>query len=378
MVRMGLVITSEEALMPSFYTDSILHRDSELKAINEAIKPLFEGRHPDNLFISGDSGTGKTACIKHVLKGLEGRSLRIKPIYVNCWQHSTRMAVYSIIARALDEMMPRRGLARDEVYDRIIEVMEKEGARVLLVLDDLDGLFFRNEQKLFYDLGRAGNGKPFFGVIGISNDAQLLESNDIGAKSAMRFVDMEFKHYTAGQMTGILAQRAKLGLSSGSWSTEIIEACAAGAVARKSNVAEGLNMLWAAAKKAEKAGRTRIKIEDVKVEGHMASAPVQVQTPSVHLSDEERLILDIVGRGPKSSTDLYLEFLMRQKRSKRQIRNYISGLEAKKLLHTETVKRASPMLTTRIIQLSNWMETRPEPVETRAKHAPPFAAVGRG
>jgi len=149
-------------------------------------------------------------------------------------------------------------------------------------------------------------------------------------------------------------------------------------VARKSNVAEGLNMLWAAAKKAEKAGRTRIKIEDVKVEGHMASAPVQVQTPSVHLSDEERLILDIVGRGPKSSTDLYLEFLMRQKRSKRQIRNYISGLEAKKLLHTETVKRASPMLTTRIIQLSNWMETRPEPVETRAKHAPPFAAVGRG
>jgi len=72
----------------------------------------------------------------------------------------------------------------------------------------------------------------------------------------------------------------------------------------------------------------------------------------LELSDEERLILDIVKTGPKSSTDLYLAFFRKLRRSKRQIRNYLSGLEAKKLLHIQTVEGISPLLNTRMIQLN--------------------------
>ena len=352
---MGLVITREEALMPEHSPVCILHREAELKAINEAIKPLFEGRHPDNLFISGSPGTGKTACIKHVLKGLEGRSSRVKPIYVNCWQHSTRMAIYSLIARALDEMMPRRGLARDEVYDRIVEMMEKEGTRVLLVLDDIEGLFTHNEGKLLYELGRVGNGKPFFGIICISGNARAGREIE---KSAMRFVDMEFEHYSGSQIAEILAQRAELGLSAGSWNKEVIGACATRV--GKSNVRLGLELLWAAAKRAEKENRAKITPADMKAADACSLRKPDIandfQMPSVSLSDEERLIIDIVKTGPKSSTDLYFAFLKKLKRSKRQIRNYLNGLEAKRLLFIRTVDGTSPLLNTRMIQLDFEME----------------------
>ena len=354
------ILTREEVLMPEYYPDGLLHRENELKEISEAIKPLLENRQPENLFVFGDSGTGKTACVRHVLKELEEHSSRVRAIYVNCWQHSTRMAVYTLVAKAIEEMMPRRGLARDEVYDRIIEIMEKDGTRVLLVLDEIDGLFFHGEEKLLYDVGRAGKGKPFFGVIGISNDAQLLANKDVRVKSSIRLSDLEFKHYNMAQMSDILTQRAKAGLIPGSWNKETIEACAAKAIARKSNVRIGMELLWTAAKMAEKAGRGKITLEDVKAADERSSYKTKATGPledsfqfrSVSLSDEERLILEIVKTGPKSSTDLYLAFFKKLRRSKRQIRNYLNELEAKKLIRIQTVEGVSPLLNTKMIQLN--------------------------
>lgn len=350
------VIEREEVLMPEHCPEELLHRESEIKAIGEAIKPFFQGRRPENLFIFGDPGTGKTACITHILKGLEKHGSRVKLIYVNCWQHSTRMAIYSLVANAIEEMMPRRGLARDEVYGRITELMEKDGTRVLLVLDNIEALFFHREEKLLDDIGRAGNGKPLFGVIGISNDARLLAHKEV--KGSARLVGLEFRHYSSAQMADILAQRARVGLSPGSWNKEIIEACAQKAVAGKSDVRVGLELLWTAAKMAERNGRAKIMLEDVEAADecsfNQSASPLEngYRPSSIALSDEERVILEIVKTGPKSSTNLYLAFFRKLKRSKRQIRNYLGELEAKKLLNIQTVEGVSPLLNTKVIQLN--------------------------
>ena len=351
---MGLVITREEALMPGHAPESILHRESEIKEINEAIKPLLENRHPENLFIFGDAGTGKTACITHILKGLKSAS--VKPIYVNCWQHSTRMAIYSIVANAIEEMLPRRGLARDEVYDRIVEMMEKDGTRILLVLDEIDGLFSHGEEKLLYEIEMAGKGKPLFGIIGISSNARLLARKEV--KDSARLLGLEFGHYNTAQMAEILAQRAKIGLSPGSWNDKIIEACAQKAVAEKSNARMGLGLLWTAAKMAERAGRAKITLEDVNSAYGRSSFkpdfPIGNGLKARNLCDEERLILEILGNGPKSSTELYRTFLKKAKMTKRQIRNYLRGLEARKLLSVQTLDfgEANPVFNTRLFQLN--------------------------
>ncbi|MCX6770652.1 MAG: hypothetical protein NTX79_01215 [Candidatus Micrarchaeota archaeon] len=211
-----------------------------------------------------------------VLKGFE-RSSRVKVVCVDCWRYSTRMAVYSLIARAIGEMLPRRGLARDEVFDRIIEMMEKDGARLLLVLDGLEGLFHNGEERLLDDFCCMGK---LFCVVGITDDAKLRARIGTG-----------FTCYEATQPDG------------------------------------------------------KIMLGDMERQDTGGSSPA-------NLSEEERIIIDIVKTGPKSSTDLYLAFFRKLKRSRRQIRNYLSGLEAKKLLFIQTVEGANPLLNTRMIRLN--------------------------
>lgn len=355
------IIAREEVLMPEFFPDELMHRETELHFIADAINPLVEDRQGENLFIHGDSGTGKTTCIKHVLKELEDHTSRVVPVYANCWLHSTRMAVYSLIVQALKEVLPRRGLATDEVFSRIVEVMGKSNVRVLVVLDEMDGLFFHNEEKLLYELARAGEGKPFFGIIGISNDAYLLSGKDMRVKSSLRFTDFEFKHYNAEQMNSVLSERAKIGLIPGSWDKDVIGACAQKAIESQSNVRVGLEFLWKAAKRAEKAGKKKITVEDVEaVEGKslyefgLSKRPEECsfEVRSKSLSEEERFLLEILKNGEKSSSELYAEFTKKMIRTKRQIRNYLKALEAKKLIVLEDVPGTNPMLSTKKIHLS--------------------------
>jgi len=241
--------------------------------LRDAVMPFFEGRQPENLILHAKAGAGEE--VMRILKGFE-RNSRARVVHVDCWRYSTRMAVYSLIARAIGEMLPRRGLARDEVFDRIIEVMEKDGARLLLVLDGLEELFHNGEEGLLRDV--SGRGK-LFGVVGIAYDARLR--GRVGAEFGWReavWID--------GGMT--------------------LE-------------------------------RTKEKESD---------------SVAANLSDEERIIIDIVRTGPKSSTELYNAFFRKAKRSKRQIRNYVLRLETRRLLSVKTVAGVSPLLNTKRIELS--------------------------
>jgi hypothetical protein len=117
-------------------------------------------------------------------------------------------------------------------------------------------------------------------------------------------------------------------------------------------------MLWMAAKRADREGKRKITLEDVNDAEKRSCAQIgrlEDKLQSLQLSDEERIIIDIVKTGPKSSTDLYLAFFKRMQRSKRQIRNYVGGLEEKKLLCVETVAGVSPLLNTRRIELNSGM-----------------------
>ena len=256
--------------------------------LRDAIKPFFDGAQPGNLILHAGAGTGINEGIMRLLKGFE-RSSRVKVVCVDCWRPSTRLAVYSLIARAIGEMLPRRGLARDEVFDRIIEMMEKDGARVLLVLDGLEGLFHNGEEKLLDDV--CGKEK-LFGVVGITGDARLR------ARIGTRLDPLGFRCYEAMQL------------------------------------ADGKIML----------------------EG-MAERQDADDSSLANLSEEERIIIDIVRTGPKSSTDLYLAFFKRMQRSKRAIRNYIGRLESRRLLRVQTVAGVSPLLNTKRIELNSGMGT---------------------
>jgi len=353
------ILLREELLLPKYAPPEIIHREGEIDAIAAAIKPLLDKKTPNNLFIHGNSGTGKTTSMKHVLGELKAASSRVIPVYLNCWEFKTKTAVYTMILRAFGGSVPRRGLATDETLEEILAIMEKDDTGVLLVLDELDALVFNNEQEVLYNLSRTD---ARFGIIGITCNGGLLAKIDNKITSSLRFTDLEFKPYSTQQIADILAKRAKASLAKGSWDFDILEACAGMGKVNGGNARLALEMLWKAAQLAEKRGAKKIELDDVKEASSKSfyqkidkADPVACSFDLMgkSLSEEERLIVEILAKGETNTTEIYDQFTRKKQKTKRQIRNYLDILEAKGLVEIleDTNAEKDNLLKPRLVRL---------------------------
>ncbi len=336
------IIADEEPLLPDYLPDEILHRERELQAIADSIKPLLSRRTPDNMFIHGPSGCGKTSCVKYILKQLLEHSSNVLPVYVNCWENPTQMAVYNKIIEAMRLPLPRRGLATDEIFDRIMQFAKNYNKPILLVLDEMDGL---RHDKLLYVVARANEQRLTFGIIGISNNKSLLANQDARVRSSLRFSEMGFREYSGEQLLSILRTRAGRALSPGSYDERLLSKIAGSVEDGSARIA--LERLWKAAKRAERAERQKISLQDF--EDALSESP-EFKMPELKLSTDEELIVELLRSGPLSSSDLYDKFLKRIPKTKRQIRNYIELLEKKGIIVSEEVE-AEGMLKPRMLKL---------------------------
>ncbi|MCL6088752.1 MAG: AAA family ATPase [Candidatus Marsarchaeota archaeon] len=355
-VHCSKILVNEEVFRPQFAPKEVLHRKDEIRRIADALRPLTEGRTPDNLLILGGSGSGKTAAIQYVLKQLNEHTSRTKAIYVNCWQHHTRMAIYSLIANALGEILPRRGLATDEVFDRIMETMGKEGLRCVIVLDELDGLIFHGEGQFIHDILRAGSGKPLFGIVAISNNPVVLKGLDPRIADTASFSTLAFKPYTQPQIEEILSRRAEEGLVPYSWDSIAVKVCGFVSASSGGNLHIGMEALLKSAKEAERKRRLRIGMEDVAKVAFSKAGPDATFSPAAgvpqsSLCDGERLILELLRGGETDSTSLYSQFNQRMPRSERQVRNYLMMLEARHIVKSRIPDADSPIGNRKLVSL---------------------------
>ncbi len=321
------IIVREEVLLPDYMPDELLFREAELQNLADAIKPLARRSAPANLFIHGPSGCGKTACMKYILKQLSEYSSAVLPVYVNCWENSTQLAVYNRIVEEMRLPLPRRGLATDEVFSRITQYVRNYRKPVLVVFDDMDGL---RGNELLYVLSRANEKGLTFGIIGIANDRTLLAGLDVRVRSSLRFSALEFKSYSEEQLCRILRVRAEQALAPSAYEERLLAKIARAAEGGSARMA--LEILWKAAKHAEKAGRQKIMLQDA--EDVMAAEPA-FKLPELRLCSEEMLILDLLRGGEAESSAIYARFTKRIPMTKRQIRNYLELLEKKGLIESE-------------------------------------------
>lgn len=336
------IIRSEEVLLPDYLPDEILHRERELQAIADSIKPLLSRRMPNNLFIHGSSGSGKTTCIRYLLRQLAEHSSGALPVYVNCWENPTQMSVYNRIIEEMRLPLPRRGLATDEIFDRIMQYAKNYKKPVLLVLDEMDGL---RHDKLLYVVARSNEQRLTFGIIGISNNKALLSRLDSRIRSSLRFSEMEFRPYSEEQLVSILRVRASRGLEPGSYDEKLLLKIVRSVEDSSARVA--LERLWKAAKHAEKAGRSRILIQDF--EDTVSDEPA-FKLPELKLSTEEMLVVELLRGGELESSDLYERFIKRIPKTKRQIRNYLELLEKKGIIQSRELE-AEGMLKPKVFRL---------------------------
>ena len=329
----GSVFKDERALLPDYLPDSLLHRDSEIKEMALNLRAVAKGKKPENMVLIGPTGTGKTSCTRHVLKQLSEYSRRALPIYINCWELSTRHAILNKIAFSLGEIVPRRGVATDEVTDKITEFLAKEKRIPIIALDEVDRLVASQygEDSILYDLARASEvlGAEI-GVIGITNHEEFLTKLDSRIISSLSQHRLYFKSYSPSQLKDILNERAKIAFNRDSLGEEVVPLCAAIGAKRGGDARVAIAVLWKAGKLADRKGAKKVTVEMVKEASQEKVEHEKLQ----NLEPIEKKMLELLEKKPLTSGELY-EKIKGEGVTDRTIRNYLEKLEKLNLIETE-------------------------------------------
>ncbi len=330
------VFKNEEVLFSEFLPDMLPHRETQIQLIGKNLKPAIFGRKPQNTFIFGSPGIGKTHVTKFIFKELENESGRIKTIYINCWDYKTATAILTKIALEMGAFVQRRGVSKDEILERLIEALNKTNKNLLICFDEVDQLI-RNDQEILYDILRINlYEKKFIGLVFISNDAHIFSKLEPRISSSLSMDDMRFKPYTLDEMKDILQVRAENALRK--TESGVVILCANQAIKKGGDVRIGLDCLLKAARNADSKGRDFVSIEDVKeILKEVKKAKPEILKEKI--SDEEKMVLEVIKENSEiKSGDIYEICKTRFDFSDRYTRKMVDHLSELKLIKVKEIE----------------------------------------
>lgn len=325
------IFKEERALHPEYLPGILPHREEEVKRIAKNLTPASKGRIPQNTFLYGAPGLGKTASTKFVFREFEKFS-GIKTVYLNCWDYKTAPTILSKICIELGIFVQRRGISKDEILERFVNEWKKEREGLIVCLDEVDQLIFK-EQEALYDLVRINQyfENPL-GLVLISNDPSIFIGLEPRIRSSLNLDEIEFKPYNLEEMRDILEERARLAFHS--IEAPAILLAANRAVELGGDVRIGLECLLRAGKLAESENSKEVGVKHMK-KIILSVKPIKLELIKRRLSETERLILKILEeKSSLPSTELYsiyqssTEFPV----SDRKFRDCISHLAQLKLI----------------------------------------------
>ncbi len=275
----------DRTALTSLYTPTeIYYREEQLKLIAQILAPALRVEKPSNLFIYGKTGTGKTLCLKHVLRSMSEIAVKnnipLKCIYINCKLKRVADTEYRLIARMIKELggkVPATGLPTDEVYTTFYSLLDKNKHIILLALDEVDQLTKKIGDEILYNLTRinAELHNSQVCLIGISNNLVFSEHLDPRVKSSLSEEDLIFSPYNALQIQEILRSRAQGALRPEIIQPGMIEKCAAYAAREHGDARRAIDLLRVAAEIAERNGEPEVSVK------HLDEAEKKIETEKV-------------------------------------------------------------------------------------------------
>jgi len=348
------IFKNEDALLPDFLPDELPGREREIRELVYCLQPAAESKQPEHALLIGPPGTGKTSVSRFVLKQLTDYSQRPLTVYINCWEYSSRFAVFSFLASAIGELLPRRGIAADEIFGRIVEIAKKEGRIPILVLDEVDRLEGGSDSiQVLYDLCRAGEVHSLkTGVIAITNDEEFHLRLDSRVRSSFIQHTLSFKPYGVPQLKDILAKRAQLAFIPDALSPDVLPLCAAIAFKKGGDARIALQLLLSAGKAAEQENAARVEVKHVRQteDEALASSSVKAERKLPEMDEIDARIVEIAKEAGKKGIEsgaLYSK--LKRFEGERAIRNRIERLENSGILSLEDKHLAQGR--TRIIRI---------------------------
>lgn len=256
----------------SFQPDEIFHRDDEIGNLVGALQDVIMGHDPNNTFIYGPTGVGKTAVTKWAREKLveQARTEAIDLTVVgpvNCRNYKSAYRLVSGIVnrfRSPENQLPKSGYSTDTVFEFLYEEIAEAGENVILILDEIDNIPPDARNDFLYDLPRASSSEDTriddvgVGLIGISNDLKFVDVLEPKVKSTLSEREVNFSPYDADELRDILGYYADLSFQDGVLAEDVVPLAAASAAQERGDVRQGLKILEKAGEFARREGSQQV------------------------------------------------------------------------------------------------------------------------
>ena len=135
------VFQDRNLVMPSYTPEDLPFREKQVEEVSRILAHALKGKRPENLFIYGKVGTGKTSVTKHVMKKFNEfavtNNVMAECCYVNCRTHNSG---YKVLNKIVKDFYPEEnfiGFSATFIYEKLLS-HAKKGRHIILTLDEID------------------------------------------------------------------------------------------------------------------------------------------------------------------------------------------------------------------------------------------------
>lgn len=216
--RDSTIFRAEHALRDSYTPNRLLEREREYSKYVQALTSIANASVPQNVFVYGDTGVGKTVATELILEELKRDTAQfddvdVGTIWINCTDRTSYQVVTELVNefRSPGEEISGVGHTPSQVYGFLWDAIEASPyTHVVFVLDEVDSL--GTDDTLLYKLPRArADGdiaSTHVGLIGICNNFRFHEDLSARVESTLCEYEIRFGPYDASELKTILRDRA--------------------------------------------------------------------------------------------------------------------------------------------------------------------------
>lgn len=279
-----VLVKNKQILQSSYIPDELPHRQEQVDQIASVLVTALRGDRPSNIMIFGKTGTGKTAAMKYLGKELKRADTElgnVEFIYMNCEVVDTQYGVLQNIGNQIildfEERIPFTGWSTEKVYNSLMSKIDEENKVFIVVLDEIDKLFYKSGDDVLYHLSKMNEDliHSKLSLVGISNDLKFTEFMDQRVRSRLGEEKMVFPPYNAEQLQDILSQRALLAFEDDVIDEGVIPFCAALSAQEMGDARRALDLLRIAADIAERNNDETI------MEAHVKKAKNKIELDAI-------------------------------------------------------------------------------------------------
>ena len=187
-------------LQPNYLPEKLHNREEEQELLQNLAS---ENSTPQNVFLHGPRGTGKTHVTHLALQELD------RKVYIPCTQHDTQYKALKQILKGLNQDVSD-GHHTSDLQRKLVE--QTKAVNTVIILDDIEFLLLNDGDDLLYFLTRMETRNHVDLVLTSSNYSGLKSQIEERTFSSLQPRRISFEPYTAEDVYQVLVQRAQKAL----------------------------------------------------------------------------------------------------------------------------------------------------------------------